>query len=110
MKEEMEKQYKEYIEEYNLEDTLEEKANFFWDGDTSDKDYALELYKQMGRNIDELSDWVIGLNRETLSVNEFVDQLSKLLPYFKHDYNKLIGDKKLWPEELCDKLKEYFMD
>ena len=106
----IEEKYKEYIEKNNLEDILEEKAEFFLDSGEVYLKQAIELYKEMGRDVDKISDWKLYLNPNRLTFEEFCEDVKGYIKSFEHDYGKIEGGKEHWPEHWLEKFNDYFLD
>ena len=107
MKKELEEQYKEYLNHFGLEDTLEERADFILEDDFEE---ALKLYAEAGRDISRISGWKVYLNPRRLTIEEFCAMMRKTIDPFENDYKKIEGDKKYWPEEWLDKINDFFLD
>lgn len=109
MNKEIEKQYIEYIEKYNIEDTLDKKAEFFME--SGDLETAIEIYKSMDRDVINISSHILRLNPKQITLEEFSSKIQEIINYFYKDYSKILGeDTKHWPEDLIKKFSGYYLD
>ena len=106
MKKELEEQYKAYLKQFNLEDTIEERAEFILEDDFEE---SLRLYKESGRDLEKISGWKIFLNPRKMELDEFCAIMRKTIEPFEHDYKRIKNDK-YWPEEWLEIFNDYFLD